>query len=99
MRDLKAEYLEILDSQQFDGARLDYSVLERRIEEMIRLSALSNSMITLFDHFRRRHVFASANHGEVYGFAPGETDADFDVPIHPDRHGLLREAVAFGTGG
>lgn len=97
MRDLQAEYLDMLDMQQFDESLLDYAVLERHVAAMTQLSALSHSMITIYDHFRRRHVYVSENHSDVFGLESTEEgdSANFDVKIHPDDfQTVFRNGVA-----
>ena len=55
MEALQREYEKLLNAQRFDPRELDYSVLERHISQLTLLSQVSNSGITVFDMYTRRH--------------------------------------------
>jgi len=79
MNDLEAMYNEVMDSLKFDESSLDYSILERHIETITQISKWSNNSITIYDNFRKEHVWVSSNHKELFGC--NEQD---DIQIHPD---------------
>ncbi len=79
MTDLEVIYCEVMDSLKFDESLLDYSILEHHIEVMTEISKWSNNSITIFDNFRKEHVWVSSNHKELFGC--NEYD---DIQIHPD---------------
>lgn len=88
MEALQREYEELLDTQHFDAEELDYSVLDRHIARLTLLARVANSGITVYDMFRRRHVFASYNFSELFhydmeGIEAEDTDY-FSRHIHPD---------------
>jgi len=79
MNELEVVYCEVMDSLKFDESSLDYSILERHIETITKISKWSNNSITIYDNFRKEHVWASSNHTELFGC--NEYD---DIQIHPD---------------
>jgi DNA-binding CsgD family transcriptional regulator len=79
MNNLQAIFCEVMDSLKFDESLLDYTVLERHIEFIAKISEWSNNSITIYDNFRKEHVWASSNHKELFGC--NEQD---DIQIHPD---------------
>jgi DNA-binding CsgD family transcriptional regulator len=90
MNDLEKAYNEVMDSLEFDERLLDYSVLDKHIKSIVRLSGLSNNSITIFDNYKREHVFVSANHKELFGC--NEYD---DIQIHPeDFEAVMRNGIA-----
>ncbi|WP_304583272.1 response regulator transcription factor [uncultured Alistipes sp.] len=88
MESLQREYEELLDAQQFDAGELDYSVLERHVGRLTLLARVANSGITVYDMFRRRHVFASYNFSELFHYDMERIEAEdaayFSRHIHPD---------------
>lgn len=98
MQLLYAEYGQLLDKQQFDPAQLDYSQLDTHCAFLNRLAEVENTAVSLFDMYRRKHVFASYNFTTLLGYdAEGLeslTNEYFDNRIHPDdRLKMLRNGV------
>ena len=89
MEALQREYEKLLNAQRFDPRELDYSVLERHISQLTLLSQVSNSGITVFDMYTRRHAFASYNFAELFQYdleSIATEDSDyFTGRIHPRR--------------
>jgi DNA-binding CsgD family transcriptional regulator/PAS domain-containing protein len=85
---LYEEYEELLNLQQFDPALLDYSILDGHRTFLEQLSRVENSAVTLFDMYKREHVFASYNFTSLLGYDPDGletlTNEYFDSRIHPD---------------
>ena len=99
MEALQREYEKLLNAQRFDPRELDYSVLERHISQLTLLSQVSNSGITVFDMYTRRHAFASYNFAELFQYdleSIATEDSDyFTGRIHPDdRKELHRNGIA-----
>jgi len=87
---LEAAYNKLIDSFNFDGSSLDYSILDKHIESVSKLSKLSNNSITIYDNFKREHAFVSPNHRELFGC--NEYD---DIQVHPDDlDAVIRNAIA-----
>ena len=88
MEALQRAYERLLDAQRFDPRELDYSVLERHVARLKLLAQVANSGITVFDMYRRRHVFASYNFAELFRYdlegIAAEDSAYFSRRIHPD---------------
>lgn len=88
MKSLQQEYESLMNSQHFDAAELDYAVLERHIQQLSQLAQVANCGITVYDMYRRCHVFASYNFPELFRYdlddiAVGDSDY-FKSRIHPD---------------
>jgi hypothetical protein len=58
---LQETYTELLEMQQFDESELDYSILDKHIPILQKLAETSNSLITVFDLFQKKHVYHSSN--------------------------------------
>lgn len=85
---LSAEYYHLLGQQQFVENELDYSVLEKLKPSLSQLSNLSNSGITVFDLFKKEHVFASYNFSNILGYDLTEINKGgneyFNSRVHPE---------------
>ncbi len=88
METLQREFETLLDRQRFDAGELDYAVLDGHVERLIQLSRVANSGITVFDMYRRRHVFSSYNFPDLFRYdmdrIASEDSAYFSARIHPD---------------
>lgn len=99
LQQLGMEYAQLLDKQNFDPAQLDYSLLENHKTTLWQLARVGNSGITVFDMFRREHVFTSYNFAELFGYNMAELEkydvAYFDSRVHPnDLLTLTRNGIA-----
>jgi DNA-binding CsgD family transcriptional regulator len=85
---LMMEYHQLLNSQQFVEADLDYSVFDRQVPFLEQMAKVKNSGITVFDLFKREHIFASYNLEAIFGYdyqKVQEQGTDyFNTRIHPD---------------
>jgi len=80
------EYRKLLEGQEFDEQDLDYSLLNKHREVLSLVAGMSNSGITIFDTYKREHVFTSDNFEELFG----ENDnGKVDARIHPDDLKIL----------
>lgn len=86
--DYEKEYIRLQDMQHFDPSLLDYGILDRHIENLSRMASISACGISVFDMYRRRHVFASYNFSELFRYdmrrIEQEDKAYFALKIHPD---------------
>lgn len=85
------EYAQLLARQDFDSTRLDYSLLENHRATLQQLARVGNSGITVFDMYRREHVFTSYNFADLLGYDKTRLERMdteyFDSRVHP--HDLL----------
>ncbi len=85
---LVREYNELLDSQKFVENELDYNLLKYHIPMLERLNVLSNSSISVFDMYKREHIYLSSNFEETYGWSNAEASEQgndyFNSRVHPD---------------
>lgn len=90
---LKSAYGELLDEQQFDEGSLDYSFFEKQRGILNELSEVGHSGISIFDCFKREHIFYSLNFGGLLGYdvkVIEQEGLDFmESKIHPDDYGTL----------
>ncbi len=81
------EHLKLLESQRFVEKDLDYSVLERHIPYLENISELSNSVISIFDMYKKEHAFVSKNIEKVLNVNREKAmlnHNEIDRLIHPD---------------
>lgn len=91
MEHLQKEHARLLSLQNFDEADLDYSLLEYHKQMLSHLAKVSNSGITVFDMYKRRHVYTSFNFGEIFG----DCEEGIDERVHPDDlYTLVRNGIA-----
>ena len=93
MNDLFDEYGRLLSVQVFDEGEPDYASLETQHRQVLtQLAGVSNSAVTVFDMYARKHVFTSRNFLELFGSHADIEQADGKV--HPeDIELLLHHAV------
>ncbi|MDR2497817.1 MAG: LuxR C-terminal-related transcriptional regulator [Tannerellaceae bacterium] len=93
MKKLLDEYRALLSTQVFESGEPDYTLMETLHRPALTLLAgVSNSAITVFDMYARKHVFMSHNFFDLFGH-----DADslmMSERLHPDdAPTLLQHAI------
>lgn len=82
------EYHELLDRQKFVEEDLDYSILDFHIRFLDQLDVIESSSISIFDLYRRDHVYFSRKFDTVFGWdldkAHREGAAYANRKVHPD---------------
>ena len=90
---LKETYSQLVERLKFVADDLDYSILERHKPGLQRLAEISNSTISVFDFYKKRHVFNSSNLGTALGYSLQDIEAGgeyfLDTKIHPDDFIML----------
>ena len=94
------EYGRLLDSQKFVESELDYNILEKHIIFLEQLDVIENSAISIFDLYKRDHVFMSSKFETIFGHDLDEASKEgasyFDKYIHPeDLADILKAAIYF----
>ena len=59
--EMQKAYSRLLEKQKFVETDLDYSILEKHKPVLQKLAETSNSFISVFDMFQKKHVFHSNN--------------------------------------
>ena len=81
-------FLELLNTQKFVQGDLDYSILDKHRPFLQTLANIGKSGISVFDLFKKEHVFYSANFGQLLGFdlqlIEEKGQVFLDEKIHPD---------------
>ena len=77
---------QLLGRQTFVADELDYSVLERHKSVLQRLAETSNSAISVFDNYKKTHVFHSSNFGSVLGYSTNDLENDGEFFLTPKIH-------------
>jgi len=95
MGNIHETYFQLLDRQKFVANDLDYSILERHKPNLQRLAEISNSTISVFDFYKKTHVFNSSNLGKALGYSPQDFeiggDRFLDTKVHPDDFNMLMQ--------
>jgi DNA-binding CsgD family transcriptional regulator len=85
---LNEEYFQVFESQIFNTDDLDYSRLDEHIAFLTRLDVIENSSISVFDLYRKEHVYISGKFATMLGYNQEEIKMKgndyFDRKIHPD---------------
>lgn len=95
---LQKTYLNLLEKQQFDEKELDYSILETQTPFLQKLAETSNSLITVFDLFQKKHIFQSSNFETFLGYKKNEFEKEgehfIDSKTHADDYiALLQNGI------
>ena len=96
---LGKEYFELLCEQQFIEEDLDYTVPDRHRPFLEKLAQVNNSGITVFDLFRKEHIYTSYNFSELLGYDLAAIDSQgndyFNSRVHPqDFVQLLKNGIS-----
>lgn len=90
---LQQEYFALLQSQPIDPKGLDYGKLEGHSAFLKNLAAVNNSGVSVFDLYKKEHVFASYNFESLFGYdmekIAQEGNRYFDSRIHPEDFPVL----------
>ena len=90
---LNKEYTTLLSGQHFIESDLDYTILEQHRIILQKLSQIGNSGITVFDLYKKEHVFSSYNLNPLFGYDLQEIEkggnAYFNSRIHPEDYMVL----------
>lgn len=88
-------YSELLSYQKFNASDLDYTVFDKHRPMLQALATLGNSGVSVFDLFKKSHLFYSPNFGSLLGYSSAiiqKNGHDFwDSKIHPDDFIALME--------
>ena len=67
---------------------LDYTIAERHVALLSRLAEVANAGVSVFDERLGRHIFASCNFADLFGYEPRRVEQEntdyFTERIHPD---------------
>ncbi len=95
---LAQEYYLLLEQQPFQAHLLDDQYVEKQRPFLDSLSRVGNSGITVFDLYRKEHVYTSYNFESLFGYDLQEINqagnAYFDSKVHPEdllqlmKHGI-----------
>ena len=81
-------YFQLLNQQQFVAEELDYSNFNKHIPTLQALATIGNSGISVFDLFKKEHIFYSPNFCAMLGYNVQEIvekgNSFLDSKIHPD---------------
>ena len=96
------EYWQLLESQKFVETELDYTILNKHISFLEQLDVIGNSSISIFDLYKKDHVYNSKKFETVFGYDLDEAEKEghsyFDRHIHPeDLAGILKAGIYFIT--
>lgn len=93
MNEFQQIFLSLLSQQTFIESDLDYSLFDKHRPSLERISFLCKSSISVFDLFKREHIFYSPNLYAFLGYNDkilAEGGAHFiDSRIHPEDYILL----------
>jgi len=85
MNNIKQEYFELLNQQKFVEADLDYSIFEKQIPFLNQMAQVNNSGLTVFDLYKKEHIFNSFNLKNLFGYDLDKIDTNYyNSRIHPD---------------
>jgi len=92
-------YITLLHQQNFKESELDYAIFDRHLPLLQGLSSIGNSVVSVFDCFKKNHIFYSNNFGQFLGYTLDQITEGgehfLDTKIHPeDYFQLLKNGVS-----
>jgi DNA-binding CsgD family transcriptional regulator len=93
--ELIQEYSRLLDQQEFEPAELDYRILEYHIPLLESIDVVDSGCISVFDLYKRRHVYYSKKYTSLLGWDTVRAESDIEYTnslIHPDDLPVLFRA-------
>lgn len=99
LQQLEFEYYQLLEKQSFVKNDLDYAVFDRYRPFLDGLSRVNNSGVTVFDMYRKEHIYTSYNFSELFGYdleaVNMQGNSYFNSRVHPDDYiQMLRNGIA-----
>ncbi len=93
------EYFQVISQQVFDVAQLDYTVFDKQIPFLDQMAAIKNSGISVFDFYKKEHIYHSNNMHNLFGYDLDKIEEIgteyYDSRIHPeDFLSLLKNGLA-----
>lgn len=95
INEIEKEVISILPTSSIEFDEIDYSILEKRKNDWIKLSEVTHSIVLVFDCYTNKFVFVSDNIPKLYGLDSRRLFIHGHQPvievIHPDDidYGLL----------
>jgi DNA-binding CsgD family transcriptional regulator len=90
------EFYQLIDSQIFDASALDYRILDRHIRMLETINVVQDSAISIFDMYRKKHVFISSQFETMLGWDIKEAHEQgtqyMDERLHPEDAMRLTQA-------
>ena len=91
--DIIKTYFEIINQQSFIEEELDYSIFEKHKPLLQTIATVGNSGVSVFDVFKKEHLFYSPNFGQLLGFNLKQIEENghsfLDEKIHPEDFDAL----------
>jgi DNA-binding CsgD family transcriptional regulator len=88
-KDIMIQYSDLLNELNFDETELDYSIVEYHKSLLERLDVTGTSCISIFDLFRKQHIYLSKGYSNILGLdfetiSKHPEKADTDSLMHPE---------------
>jgi DNA-binding CsgD family transcriptional regulator/PAS domain-containing protein len=98
LSNINETYFKLLSQQQFVEKDLDYSNFNKHLPSLKALADISNTGISVFDLYKKEHIFYSPNFCEILGYNRDEIiekgQQFLDSKIHPgDYIDLMKAGV------
>jgi len=92
-------YFQLLNQQKFTSDEVDYSIFEEKKSVLQNLATFGNSGVSVFDLYKREHIFYSPNFGILLGYDLAQIESQgqifLDEKIHPDDFiALLQNGIS-----
>jgi DNA-binding CsgD family transcriptional regulator len=88
-------YFELLNQQTFVAEQLDYAIFDKQKSMLQTLANCANCGISIFDLFKKNHIFYSPNFGNLLGYDLNEIIQKghnfWDAKIHSDDYVALMQ--------
>lgn len=98
-KQLLEKYYEVLAMQEFNPNDLDYSIANKHISILEHLDVIDSSAISIFDLYKKDHIYVSKKYYTLYGWETDEVLNDslyLTNRMHPDDFNeLLRAGTYF----
>lgn len=97
--ELKTVYHAIFNEQKFEATELNYTFFEEQRGILNTLAEVGNSGVSIFDCYKRKHIFYSLNFGKLLGYDKMTIEQEglgfMENKTHPDDLNILLESSIY----
>lgn len=91
-KNLQNEYMRLFSSINIHEDNIDYDIAKRHVERLTSSPYLKTTAVTIFDNYRRTHIYESEYHRRIF---TDENGVYRDMQIHPDDiNAVIKNAIS-----
>ncbi|MEE9438092.1 MAG: helix-turn-helix transcriptional regulator [Saprospiraceae bacterium] len=85
LKNIEREYYQLLSQQIFDESEINYDIFNKQIPFLNQMAKVKNSAISVFDLFKKEHIYNSFNLQNLFGYNISDISTEYyNSRIYPD---------------